>query len=283
MSFSNAERMVACKENIVDVTDIGRAALRSLTIPEQRANSDYPDYSNLSCLDRIQTVNWVSDWVNWLRRDKDSYFDQEYAKDVLTYFNQSLISMVNNPDAQTSANVRRLNNLVFGMYEQVYELDEGVAEQVLSEINNEQLRVLATEAIPDAIKFWGDSLVIFETMLKNDGELAGVKDNGYPWRLKRLLLTGESNNLPQSLQRFIHEVSTVEIDKDMASERTRRLLDVKEKLLDMNIGMGVVASKISGQQAAPLYKTYLGPKTQGSLSANRLYSQNYIGEPGNHE
>jgi hypothetical protein len=279
MSISNVERVVGYDESTVDITDIGRTALGSIVIPEQRRHSDYPDYNSLSNLDKIQKINWVSDWVNWLRRDKDAYFDQEYAKDVLTYFNQALVSMVEEPDAQTSSNVRRLNNLVLGMYDQVYGLGEGVTEQVLSEINDENLRVLATEVISDDVKFWGDSLVIFETLLKDDGKLAGYKVNGYPWRLKRLLLEGEENSLPQSLQRFIHEVSAVEIGDDIASERTSRLLDVREKLLDMNIGMGIDETNGSGHQASPSYKTYFGPDRQGSPSSNRLYSQNYVGNP----
>jgi len=168
------------------------------------------------------------------------------------------------------------------MYDHVYQLGEGVSEQVLSEINNENLRVLATEVIPDDIKFWGDSLVIFETLLKDEGKLAGVKDTGRPWRLERLLFAGGSNNLPLSVQRFIHETSTVQMAEGVVSERTGRLLEVKTKLSDMNIHIGIIESNNNDQQATPLYKTYIGPKPGSSIS-NGLYSRNYVGQPIVHE
>lgn len=193
-------------EKIVDAPLDRVESVIETKMVEPRLSGVYGDYNNQNYLQRLDRLDWASDTLKYLRRNKDAKLMPATVQDISSYAEQIFCDRLINLhyDAAADAMARRMNNIMGSLTE--YGLRSGDINQkdvsLLPCYN--QAKQLALSLFPEEQTCsWGNQLLVFETIFNN------YPKHQQQFIVDRSLDPGRQNYIPAAIEEFCWQASTV--------------------------------------------------------------------------
>lgn len=215
------------------------------------------EYAYLSRAQRHRSFSNIRDWSLWfLGYDKNMnpnpvspVLDPAQLNQALAFLEDGLMcshryvdTIPNDFCAEDVEELRQLNTILVPVYDHIAALPQETQNWVLEKCSNDFVRALSTYDNPEDLRWWGDALVVFETLIGNDGGVkAGCGDKDPEtgeglgaWRIESNF--SNLSEMPGMLQRFAVEcVAQKSVEETDRGDRGKRIAAVVAFLKSNNI------------------------------------------------